>query len=798
MAFEFVLKNEVVGVDRDSGSIWAEYIQFIKTGPGQVGEHDWESKKKMDSLRRIYQRAIAVPTRNLNNLWREYEQFENMVDKKLARSLIAQHSPNYMSAKSANMALDNITRKLQRNNLPRLPPAPGFDGFEDFMEQVDLWKKWIAWEKSDPLELKTDEPETLKSRIFYVYRQALMALRFWPDMWVDASEWCWENEIGSAEGRDQGLDLLLQGIEANPESVLLALKHGDRVEATYPVGEGDEAKADRGNAVKAPYVKVLDKLYDMNKSLKDKEKVEIDRISQSFASDSAPANVADDDDDAEPSGGRSEKDTVQQARIQMIQQGYSARNNLLTKTISYVWIALARAMRRVQGKGAPNTPIGGMRQVFTDARARGKLASDVYVAIALMEWKVYKDNAGVKIFERGARLFPEDEYFMVEYLKFLHSRDDFTSTFVLCLPYSLLHTNTLADARVVFENCVKRLTEKPASAHKARALFSYFHKYEAQFGDRSQVVKLEQRMAELFPKDPKLSHFTARFSSENFNPITAPIILSPAVQLRPKQILQSIERGASVLNSPRPSIRQPNSPRPTFMPSTNSPKRPLPVDDFEESLNPPRKIQRGESPLKGAAGRRLGEQRRVQAAPLARDISFILGLIPPASTYTIPRFSAANMVRLIRDTHVPEFKTWKTQQEQGGSRGPVPIAQHNRHASSDQSQYPYQLRDATGSGRPQSPFDVSRGRIASAASTYGQSSLRPGSSGSGYEPPPAVYRQDAPPPVGYPMPTPDVSGSWVPPPQPPIYGAPHPSDYAVPSPYGQAAPPQQPPYPRYY
>lgn len=299
-------------------------------------------------------------------------------------------------------------------------------------------------------------------------------------------------------------------------------------------------------------------------------------------------------------------------------------------------------------------------------------------------------------------------------------------------------------------------------------------------------------MAELFPDDPKLSHFTARYSSENFNPIAAPIIVSPAVQLRPKQIMQSIESRGSVLNSPRPSVRQPNSPRPTFMPSINSPKRPLQVDDFEESLNPPRKIQRGESPLKGAAGRRLGEQRRVQATPLARDISFILGLIPPATTYTIPRFSAHNMVRLLRDTPVPDFKSWK---EQGprGDKGPMQMAQHNRQISSDQSQYPYQ-----GSGRPQSPFDVSRGRIASAASTYGQSSLRPGSSGSAYEPPPAVYRQDGPP-VGYPMPTPDGNGVWVPPPppQPQMYGAPNPSDYAVPSPYGQAAP-QQPQYPRYY
>lgn len=422
--FEFVLSVDNVGVDRDSGPIWVEYIQFIKTGPGVVGEQDWESKKKMDLLRRVYQRSIAVPTKNLNNLWREYEQFENSIDKKLGRALVAQHSPSYMSAKSANMALDNITRRLQRTNIPRLPPAPGFDGDGEYAEQVDLWMKWVDWEKSDPLELKEDEPETLKKRILYVYRQALMALRFWPDMWVDTAEWCWENEILGNDGSDLGSEFLLNGIEANPESVLLGLKHADRVEDTYPVGEGDEAKIERGKAVKAPYLKLLDSLYALSKNLKDEEKSTIEKIKQRGVFDTFGN---DDEDVADGRGDKPASDTRNEAQIKAIQQGYSARNNLLSHTISYVWIAVARAMRRVQGKGGVSAPVGGMRQIFVDARQRGKLTSDVYVAIALMEWKVYKEKACSKIFERGAKLFPEDDYFIVEYIKFLHSIDDFTS-----------------------------------------------------------------------------------------------------------------------------------------------------------------------------------------------------------------------------------------------------------------------------------------------------------------------------------------------------------------------------------
>lgn len=86
-----------------------------------------------------------------------------------------------------------------------------------------------------------------------------------------------------------------------------------------------------------------------------------------------------------------------------------------------------RAMRRVQGKGAVKDAVGGSRQIFADARARGKITSDVYVASALIEHHVYKDPAGTKIFERGAKLFPEDSTFILEYLKHLLSIGDTTS-----------------------------------------------------------------------------------------------------------------------------------------------------------------------------------------------------------------------------------------------------------------------------------------------------------------------------------------------------------------------------------
>lgn len=325
-----------------------------------------------------------------------------------------------MSAKSANIALDNITRNLNRTTYPRLPPASGFDGDAEFAEQIDIWKRWIAWEKEDPLVLKADEPAVYRQRILHCYKQALMALRFVPEMWVDAAEWCFDSQA-TQNIQDTGVEFLTQGVAANPESVLLALKHADRIESTHAGGESDDARREFAAAVRDPFNHVLDTLYDMSKDLKEKEQADTAHLETTLANAAKDDGYGDENEGPVPND-----DAEKENRMRAIKQGYAARQDLLSKTISHVWIALARAMRRIQGKGGVG--IGGLRQVFVEARKRGKLTSDVYVAVALMESVVYRDPVGGKIFERGMTLFPEDEAYLLEYLKYLHSKDDTTST----------------------------------------------------------------------------------------------------------------------------------------------------------------------------------------------------------------------------------------------------------------------------------------------------------------------------------------------------------------------------------
>jgi cleavage stimulation factor subunit 3 len=86
-AYEFVLSN--IGMDPQSGKIWQDYIQFIRSSPGTVGGSSWQDQHKMDQLRKAFHRAIAVPTPAIITLWREYEQFESSLSKATVRFLTA-------------------------------------------------------------------------------------------------------------------------------------------------------------------------------------------------------------------------------------------------------------------------------------------------------------------------------------------------------------------------------------------------------------------------------------------------------------------------------------------------------------------------------------------------------------------------------------------------------------------------------------------------------------------------------------------------------------------------------------
>lgn len=246
-------------------------------------------------------------------------------------------------------------------------------------------------------------------------------------------------------------------------------------------------------------------------------------------------------------------------------------------------------------------------------------------------------------------------------------------------------------------------------------------------------------MTELFPDDPKLASFISRYSSDTFNPVTAPLIVSKAVQMRPKRLKPAAEQAVPIRES-IPPPRHEQSPRPQYLRTTASPKRPFGID--EDDLNPPKRLARGVSPLKGAAGRRLDQQRRNQTSALHRDITFLLGILPPAHTYDAQKLNPSGMAKILRDTQLPDYPSWKA--KTGGQYLFAPQT-HSRHISGEFT------------SRPLSPY----GRLASFTGGFRNSPLRTESAGAFASSPYAPLDGSA------------ATAPW-PSPHPTAYGAPQP------------------------
>lgn len=98
-AYEFAL-NET-GNDLYSSDIWKEYIAFLQEKEVSIASRNtnsfilivllqatnaWEIQQQQDTIRKVYHRAVVIPLQDVEQLWREYDQFENKINKMTVRS----------------------------------------------------------------------------------------------------------------------------------------------------------------------------------------------------------------------------------------------------------------------------------------------------------------------------------------------------------------------------------------------------------------------------------------------------------------------------------------------------------------------------------------------------------------------------------------------------------------------------------------------------------------------------------------------------------------------------------------
>lgn len=212
-AFDFMLSY--LGVDISSGPVWMEYIAFLKSLPALSSQ---EESQRMTAMRKVYQRAIITPTHHIEQLWRDYENFENSVSRQLAKGLISEYQPKFNSARAVYRERKKYVDEIDDNMLA-VPPT----GSPKEELQWMSWKRLIAFEKGNPQRI---DSTSSNKRIIFTYEQCLMYLYHYPDVWYDYAMWHANN--GSI---DAAIKVFQRALKALPGSDMLKYAYAELEES---------------------------------------------------------------------------------------------------------------------------------------------------------------------------------------------------------------------------------------------------------------------------------------------------------------------------------------------------------------------------------------------------------------------------------------------------------------------------------------------------------------------------------------------------------------------------------------
>lgn len=175
-AYDFALDK--IGLDIHAYPIWNDYITFLKSVEA-VGSY--AENQKISAVRKVYQRAVITPIIGIETMWKDYIAFEQSINTIIAERMAMERSREYMNARRVAKELETVTRGLNRN-MPATPPTAD----REEMKQVELWKKYISWERSNPL--RSEDTALVARRVMFAIEQCLLCLAHHPDVWHQAAQ----------------------------------------------------------------------------------------------------------------------------------------------------------------------------------------------------------------------------------------------------------------------------------------------------------------------------------------------------------------------------------------------------------------------------------------------------------------------------------------------------------------------------------------------------------------------------------------------------------------------------------
>ncbi|XP_057948438.1 cleavage stimulation factor subunit 77 isoform X2 [Malania oleifera] len=212
-AFDFMLNY--VGSDIASGPVWMDYINFLKSLPALTTQ---EESQRMTAVRKAYQKAVVTPTHHVEQLWKDYENFENSVSRALAKGLLSEYQSKNNSAKAVYRERKKYVDEIDWNMLA-IPPTGSYKEELQWM----AWKRFLAFEKENPQRI---ESVSSNKRIAFTYEQCLMYLYHYPDIWYDYATW--HAKSGSI---DAAIKVFQRAVKALPDSEMLRYAYAELEES---------------------------------------------------------------------------------------------------------------------------------------------------------------------------------------------------------------------------------------------------------------------------------------------------------------------------------------------------------------------------------------------------------------------------------------------------------------------------------------------------------------------------------------------------------------------------------------
>ena len=371
-AYEYTLLN--IGQDAEAGPIWLAYLTFLKLASPELlfpekgsgdgsGPTVLQTAAQTAAMREVFKRALLVPSETTTErLWRDYELFENGINKALATERIAEMSPRHLAAKLAFAKRQEVRGSL-KSVVHKLAVPPAFGGTW-LRDALRMWADVLSFEIAN---VQRAEADIVIARVRLVYEQGLRSLYLVPAWWLSYGRWL----------EEQGLDGTAAGVWERATSAL-----PDCLALHFAWADCEEA---RGNLQAAAdiYGKLVTRCND---------NMQLDKEDEAGGAQK----------DALPTGSDGDADA----------DGVGA--------LALVYMTWMRFARRSQGLQAMRNVFKQAHKA-----TERPCPWQVYVTSALLEWDVNKDEKIChNIFELGLKTRLDCANLILAYANFLEQRGD--------------------------------------------------------------------------------------------------------------------------------------------------------------------------------------------------------------------------------------------------------------------------------------------------------------------------------------------------------------------------------------